>query len=98
MRRLVILALLAVFSFSVNAAGNADAGKAKSATCSACHGAAGISANDLWPNLAGQKEGYLVKQIKAFKNGDRQDPSMAPMVGALSDQDIEDIAAYYSNL
>ena len=82
----------------VLAAGDAAAGQAKSATCAACHGANGISPNDLWPNLAGQKEAYLVKQIKAFRDGQRADPMMAPMAAALSDQDIEDLAAYYSSL
>ena len=61
-------------------AGDIAAGKSKAATCMTCHGEAGISPNDLWPNLAGQKEGYLVKQIKAFRDGDRVDPMMAPMV------------------
>ena len=85
-------------SSSVAMAGDAAAGKAKSATCVACHGANGISTNDLWPNLAGQKEGYLVKQIKAFRDGQRSDPMMAPMVASLSDADIEDLAAYFASL
>ncbi len=79
-------------------AGDAAAGKAKSALCAACHGADGISPSPLWPNLAGQKEAYLVKQIKAFKNGERKDPSMAPMVAGLTDADIENLAAYYASL
>ncbi len=64
----------------------------------ACHGAAGISPNDLWPNLAGQKEGYLLKQIKAFRDGDRIDAMMAPMVKPLTDADVENLAAYFSSL
>ena len=60
-------------------AGDAAAGKAKSATCAGCHGAAGISANPLWPNLAGQQQAYLVKQMKAFRDGTRKDPMMSPM-------------------
>ena len=75
---LIFIAMLALSSFSY-AAGDAAAGKAKSATCAACHGAEGISANDIWPNLAGQKEGYLIKQMKAFKDGTRKDPMMSPM-------------------
>ncbi len=74
------------------------AGKAKSASCAGCHGANGISANPLWPNLAGQKAAYLVKQLKAFRDGTRQDPMMAPMARPLSDADIENLAAYYSSL
>ena len=64
----------------------------------ACHGPAGISVSPLWPNLAGQKEAYLVKQIKAFKAGERKDPSMAPMVAGLTDADIDNLAAYYASL
>lgn len=93
------LTLLATALFSLSAqAGDIEAGKAKSAVCAACHGAEGISANPLWPNLAGQKEAYLVKQIKAFKSGERKDPSMAPMVAGLTDADIENLAAYYASL
>ena len=89
--------MLALSSFSY-AAGDAAAGKAKSATCAACHGAEGISANDIWPNLAGQKEGYLIKQMKAFKDGTRKDPMMSPMAAPLSDEDINNLAAYFSSL
>jgi len=93
----VVLAALA-FSFSPAQAGDAAAGKTKSTVCAACHGAAGVSANDLWPNLAGQKEGYLAAQMKAFRDGGRQNPMMSPMAAALSDADIADLAAYYSSL
>jgi cytochrome c553 len=79
-------------------AGDAAAGKAKAATCAGCHGPAGVSANPLWPNLAGQHAAYLAKQIKAFREGTRSDPMMSPMAKPLSDQDIEDLAAYYSSL
>jgi len=55
-----------------------------------------ISSNPLWPNLAGQKDGYLAKQMKAFRDGTRNDPMMSPMAKPLSDADIDNIAAYYS--
>lgn len=94
------LALLALTFLTAPAfaEGDAAAGKAKSALCAACHGPEGISASDIWPNLAGQKYGYLVKQIKAFRDGTRKDPSMQPMVANLSDEDIKNLAAYYSSL
>ncbi len=82
----------------VSMAGDAAAGKAKSATCAGCHGPAGVSANPLWPNLAGQKDAYLVKQMKAFRDGGRSDPMMAPMAKPLTDEDIANLAAYYSSL
>ena len=85
-----------LFASSSAMAGDAAAGKAKSAICASCHGANGHSVNPLWPNLAGQKEQYLAKQIKAFRDGTRKDPMMAPMVAALSDDDIANLAAYYA--
>lgn len=90
--------ILSLISINAWAAGDPEAGKSKSAICVACHGPAGISPNELWPNLAGQKEAYLVKQITAFRDGTRTDPMMAPMVKPLSDQDIANLAAYFSSL
>lgn len=92
---LFILAALGYAQFTL--AGDAAAGQAKSAICAACHGAAGISANELWPNLAGQKEGYLIKQMKAFRDGIRNDPLMTAMSKTLTDTDIENLAAFYSS-
>lgn len=79
-------------------AGDIAAGKAKAATCGACHGASGISSVDMWPSLAGQKEGYLKKQLHDFKSGKRQDPMMSGMAKPLSDADIDNLAAYFSSL
>jgi cytochrome c553 len=52
----------------------------------------------MWPNLAGQKEGYLALQIKAFRDGTRKNPMMSPMAAGLSDADIDNLAAYYASL
>ena len=79
-------------------AGDAEAGKAKAASCAGCHGANGVSSNPMWPNLAGQQSGYLAKQMKAFRDGTRTDPMMSPMAKPLTDADIYNIAAYYSGL
>ncbi|HET7202194.1 MAG TPA: c-type cytochrome [Steroidobacteraceae bacterium] len=78
------------------AAGNLEAGQAKSATCMACHGADGNSANPEWPHLAGQHAGYVVKQLKHFKAAERNNPLMMPMAMILSDQDMEDLSVYFS--
>ena len=78
--------------------GDAAAGKEKSTTCAACHGPTGISINELWPNIAGQQAAYMVKQLKAFRDGDRSDPNMDAMVAQLTDQDIEDLAAFYASM
>ena len=91
-------AALLFVTTTVGLAGDIDAGKTKSASCDGCHGANGISANPLWPNLAGQKRAYLVKQLKAFRDGTRSDPMMTPMAKPLSNADIENLAAYYSSL
>lgn len=94
-----LLMMAAIASLPLSAiAGDAAAGKAKSAACAACHGPAGVSGNDIWPNLAGQKAGYLKKQMKAFRDGGRKDPMMSPMAAALSDEDVDNLAAYYSGL
>jgi cytochrome c553 len=85
-----------LFASSSAMAGDAAAGKAKAVACAACHGANGISMNPLWPNLAGQQEQYLAKQITAFRDGTRKDPMMTPMATGLSDADIANLAAYFS--
>lgn len=94
---LVVIAALSTSS-SIAFAGDAAAGKSKAAACGACHGMAGISTNDIWPNLAGQKAGYLIAQMKAFRDGQRKNPMMSPMAAPLSDTDIDNLAAYYSSL
>ena len=93
------LTLVAVLGWTgtVHAAGTVEAGQAKSATCMACHGMDGNSANPEWPALAGQHASYVVKQLKHFKAGERQNPLMSPMAMILSDQDMEDLAAYFSS-
>jgi cytochrome c553 len=86
-----------MMSYGANAAGDAAAGKAKSVVCAACHGADGNSPNPLWPNLAGQKEAYMLKQLKDFKSGARKDPVMSPMAMPLNDKDMENLAAYFAS-
>jgi len=93
----IALTLLVGIVGTVNAAGNVEAGKTKSATCMACHGADGNAAITIYPKLAGQHPDYIVKQLKDFKSGARKDPIMAGMVAGLSPQDMEDLAAYFSS-
>ena len=92
----VLSTVLAVSSAGAFANGDAAAGKVKSTFCAGCHGTGGVSVGDMFPNLAGQRYGYLVKQLKAFRDGTRKDPLMGPIAGPLSDQDIENLAAYFS--
>ncbi len=90
--------ILAVTANIAIAGGDAAAGKAKAASCAGCHGAKGISAIPMYPNLAGQKETYLVKQLKAFKDKSRKDPTMNAMAAPLSDEDMANLSAYYSKM
>ena len=100
MNKIIFALILAVTSINsaLAATGNVEAGKTKAAMCAACHGANGIGASVAFPNLAGQHADYIVKQLKAFKDGTRTDPVMAPMAAGLSDQDMADVAAYFASL
>ena len=103
MKKLITLGVAGVALAMASSAwaGDAAAGKAKSAVCAACHGAAGISAIPTYPNLAGQNEAYLVSSLKAYKAKQRSGGMAAVMqaqAAGLSDADIENLAAYYSSL
>ncbi len=83
------------------AAGDAAAGEAKSAVCAACHGKDGIALVPIYPNLRNQNAAYLEGALKAYREGQRAGGNaaiMSPMAKNLSDQDIADLAAYYSSL
>jgi cytochrome c553 len=96
MLTIAVLAHLAVWG-PAQAAGDAEAGKAKSATCMACHGADGNSAAPNFPKLAGQHASYIAKQLADYKSGARQDATMSAMAAPLSEQDMLDLAAFYSS-
>jgi len=95
-----LLALAALGSLLTAAAhaqdASVDAGRTKSATCAACHGLDGNSVTPDWPSLAGQHTAYIVRQLKAFKAGERVNVTMKPFADMLTDQDMADIAAYFS--
>ncbi len=97
----LVTSLLFSFSYvTAIAKGDAAAGKDKSGVCVACHNSDGNSTAPAWPNIAGQHESYLIKQIQEIRKGDkgkRSNPAMYPVVEKLSDQDIEDLAAYYTS-
>lgn len=78
------------------AAGDAAKGREKAAVCIACHGADGNSLADMWPKLAGQVPDYILKQLRDFKAGRRQDEQMSPMAANVAAADMEDIAAYFA--
>ena len=80
------------------AADRVEDGHQKAVQCVACHGLDGVTPNPTFPHLAGQNAAYLAIQLEWFRTGERYHPLMTPVAQALSDQDIEDLAAYYSAL
>ena len=96
MRQLSIAVCALLLAAGYAHASNADAGKEKSRPCAACHGADGNSATGDFPKLAGQHYDYLLKSLKEYKNGSRKNPIMAPQVANLSERDMQDLAAFYS--
>jgi cytochrome c553 len=96
---MAITGLLAQPTLAQEGGGQAADGKSVAQThCVACHGAEGISTSPVWPNLAGQKKGYLLKQMKDFASGAREDPMMAPVAQRLDQAQIEAVVSYYSGL
>jgi len=97
-KTVIIFVSIVLVTLSANslASGDAEAGQTKSATCMGCHGLAGNSTMPNFPKLAGQGEGYILKQLQEFKSGARNNAIMAGVVAILSEQDMMDIAAYYS--
>lgn len=91
------VSLLLLVSLPLFAKGDPAAGQAKSAICAACHGMDGNSMVPTWPKLAGQHEKYLVRQATLIKAGARMVPEMAGIVPGLSEQDIEDISAFFAS-
>lgn len=94
----LVCSLVMLGTVASSHAGDAAAGKAKSMLCAACHGADGHSLTTCGRAWLAKKEGYLAKQLKAFRDGTRQDPMMAPMAKPLSDDDIANLAAYFNSL
>jgi cytochrome c553 len=99
MNKLIVVATTGFFLITAgpSLAGDAAAGKQKSAVCEACHGVDGNSATPDFPRTAGQQPDYIVKALSDYKSGTRKDPVMGAMAAALSRQDMEDLAAYFSS-
>jgi cytochrome c553 len=79
-------------------AADAKAGRTKSQPCSVCHGATGISTLPDAPNLAGQPEIYLSNQLRSYRSGERRHEVMSLVAKTLSDDDIADLAAWFSSI
>lgn len=98
-RNVLILGVIALFGMvgAAQAAGDAQAGKAKATACAGCHGASGEGKAPN-PALAGKSEDALVQAMKDYKSGKRQNAIMKTFAGQLSDQDVANVAAYYASL
>lgn len=92
-----IAVIICAISMNMLAQGNPEAGESKILVCTACHGATGVSSSNLFPNLAGQGEKYLLKQLNDIKGGDRAVVEMTGMLAAMSEQDLADIAAFFAS-
>jgi cytochrome c553 len=95
---ILLLALSSLLAVPLSAAakGSAAAGQQKAATCEACHGKDGKSMDPNYPNLAGQHKSYLVKALIDYRSGQRSNAIMAGFASQLSNQDIQDLATWYS--
>lgn len=93
----IAIGLSLLVSLPVFALGDAEAGQSKAAICAACHGVDGNSVVPNWPKIAGQHADYIERQVALIKDGQRAVPEMVGIIAALSEQDIEDIAAYFAS-
>lgn len=96
MKCLVTIALLGSASLSL-AAGNPEAGEEKAGLCAGCHGDDGNAAAPIFPKLAGQHASYLIKQLHDFRSQKRVEPTMNAMAEPLTDEDVLDLAAFYTS-
>jgi len=94
----LVIGVLVLGLGNIAFAGDAAAGKEKSVMCAACHGADGIATQPIYPNLAGQQEEYLVMATKAYRDGVRDNELMKMFLMSLTDDDIANLAAYFSSL
>jgi cytochrome c553 len=96
-----LLATAALAASTAHAAGNVEQGRLLTYTCHGCHGVPGYTnayPNYHVPRIGGQSREYLIAALNAYKNGDREHPTMRAQGESLSAQDIEDIAAYLAGL
>ena len=97
MKKIVLVgAALLPMMLSVPVLAESEAEQTAKNLCAGCHGPNGISTNPLWPNLAGQKAEYTAKQLRAYRDGTRDDPNMFGLSQTLTDAQIEALAAYYA--
>ena len=96
LKGLLVGALACAAVTALAASGDPEAGMKKSTPCQACHGPKGISVSPEFPNLAGQNEDYIVASLHHYKDGHRKNPIMVGQAANLTERDIQDLAAYFS--
>jgi len=94
---IILIFFTSFYAGNVYAEGSIKAGADKAKACQVCHGKGGHSTKPTYPILAGQHAQYIQKQLRAFKEGTRKDPIMNGMAAPLSEQDIEDVAAFFQS-
>jgi len=94
---IILVFFTSFYAGNVYAEGSIKAGADKAKACQVCHGKGGHSTKPTYPILAGQHAQYIQKQLRAFKEGTRKDPIMNGMAAPLSEQDIEDVAAFFQS-
>jgi cytochrome c553 len=92
----ILLLLLVSAPFTLQARGDAAAGQEKARVCEDCHGSTGQSVDPIYPNLAGQYESYIMQALTDYRSGRRTNAIMAGFALNLSNQDIADLAAWFS--
>ena len=97
MKQMIGTAILLIASTN-GMAGDLNQGKSKAVICAGCHGLDGFGLSQEYPNLANQKSAYLIKQLKAFKQGTRTNATMQAITASLSTVDIDNVATYYESL
>ena len=94
----IVLAIFSIFFSLSLTAGDLEAGRQKAKSCAVCHGADGISVKPDTPNIAGQLEYYLRTQLANYRSGERFHQQMNIVAQPLSDEDIDDLSAWYSSI
>jgi cytochrome c553 len=98
MTRLLSILALCLCAAAPASAGDPQAGRQKANQCRTCHGIDGIAQIPIAPHLAGESEVYLETQLRAFRSGKREHEMMSVVAAGLSDEDIADLAAWYSSI
>jgi cytochrome c553 len=93
-----VVAVAIAITSTAAMAGDPDPANIAKTVCAGCHGPDGISTNPLWPNIAGQKEQYLIKALQEYRDKTRGDQVMSAQAQSLTDRQIEELAAYYAGL